>query len=435
MKEAIKGSGNMLRVNKIYQQNNKRGKELGKMHKNDFSFAAVFIFLFIQTAFAGQLLIGSVNYNPIPAQAGENLFFWARIDNNINADAKDAMLKISLSYPLSLEPGKSNTVELGDLSAWQSSTVSFNLRVAPEALDGNYDVVLSTSESAGIGFSKTVNVKVLRRSPKIELIESTLSRAEPGQEITTNLILKNIGFGKAQNIIVKLEEDRTVTTTGIVVERKVKPVGSATLYVKELSPGETAVVPLTLGIDADAAIQTYMVPLKIYYADSTGKDINFTSTSIGLTVIGAQKLDAVAGHLEPIAYPGAESEISIDLFNTGVGSARFVVAELQAEFAEIESSKVFIGTLEADGFDSFKTKLRIAGNAAPGTQPITLKLTYVDESNETRVEAITLNVRVYSIQEAQSISGAQPSIWFYIALLLALFIAGKFAYRRFAKKK
>jgi len=405
------------------------------MHKNSFAFAAIFLLLFIQTAFAGQLLIGSVNYNPIPAQAGENLFFWARVDNNVNADAKDAVLKIALSYPLSLEPGKSNTVELGDLGAWQSAAVTFNLRVAPEALDGNYDVVLSTSESAGAGFSKTTSIKVLRRSPKIELIESTLSRAEPGQEIVTDLMLKNIGFGKAQNIIVKIEEDRTVTTTGVVVERKVKPVGSATLYVKELLPGETASVPLKLGIDADAEIQTYLVPLKIYYADSAGKDMNFSSATIGITVIGAPKLDAVASSPEPIAYPGGESEISIDLFNTGVGSARFVVAELRAEFAEIEGSKVFIGTLEADGFDSFKTKMRIAGNSVPGTQPITLKLAYVDESNEARVEEKILNVRVYSIQEAQSISGAQPSIWFYIALLLALFIAGKFAYRRFAKKK
>ncbi len=405
------------------------------MHKNAFAFAAIFLFLFIQTALAGQLLIGPINYNPIPAQAGENLFFWTRIDNNINAEAKDAIFKISLSYPLSLEPGKSDTVVLGDLGAWQSATISFNLRVAPEALDGNYNVVLSTSESAGVGFSKTVAIKVLRRNPKIELIESTLTRGEPGQEIITNLILKNIGFGKAQNIIVKIEEDRTVTSTGIVVERKVKPVGSATLYANELSPGETAVVPLKLGIDADAPIQTYMVPLKISYTDSTGKDLNFTSTSIGLRVIGAPKLDAVAGALEPIAYPGGESEISIDLFNTGVGSARFVVAELQAGFAEIENKKVFIGTLEADGFDSFKTKMRISGDAKPGAQPIILKLTYVDESNETKVEEKTLNVRVYSLQEAQAISGAQPSIWFYTTLLLALFIAGKFAYRRFAKKK
>ena len=409
---------------------------IGKnMHKNALAFAAIFLFLFIQTAFAGQLLIGSVNYNPVPAQAGENLFFWANIDNNINADAKDAMFKISLLYPLSFEPNESDTVDLGDLGAWQSSTVTFNLRVAPEALDGNYDVVLSTSESAGAGFSKTVTVKVLRRNPKIELIESTLNGGEPGQEITTNLILKNIGFGKAQNIIVKIEEDRTVTSTGIVVERKVKPVGSATMYAKGLSPGETASVPLNLGIDTDAAIQTYLVPLKIYYADSTGKDMNFTSATIGITVMGSPKLDAVAGPLEPIAYPGAESEISIDLFNTGVGSARFVVAELQAGFAEIENSKVFIGTLEADGFDSFKTKLRIAGDAEPETQPIILKLTYVDESNETRVEAITLNVRVYSAQEAQSLLGAQPSLWFYTTLLLALFIIGKFVYRRFAKKK
>lgn len=405
------------------------------MHKNAFIFAAIFTFLFMQTAFAGQLLIGSVNYNPIPAQAGENLFFWARVDNNVNAGAKGAALKIALSYPLSLEPGKSDIVALGDLGAWQSAAVTFNLRVAPEALDGNYDVVLSTSESAGAGFSKTASVKVLRRTPKIELIESTLSRAEPGQEIVTYLILKNIGFGTAQNIIVKIEEDRTVTTTGVVVERKVKPVGSATLYVKGLLPGETASVPLTLGIDADAAIQTYMVPLKIYYTDSTGKDVNFTSASIGLTVIGAPRLDAVAGPLEPAAYPGGESEISIDLFNTGVGSARFVVAELKAEFAEIGSSKVFIGTLDADGFDSFKTKMRIAGNAVPGMQPITLKLTYVDESNETKTEEKTLNARVYSLQEAQALSGGQPSIWFYVALLLALFIAGKFAYRKFLKKK
>ena len=142
--------------------------------------------------------------------------------------------------------------------------------------------------------------------------------------------------------------------------------------------------------------------------------------------------------IEPFAYPGGQAELTIDLFNVGIGTAKYVVVEANSEAGSFEQEKVFIGTLEADDFDSFKLDISVAPNTDPNKdQNITLLLKYKNQYGEERQVQKILSLKIYGAGEVAGTGNPILMIFgiFMLAMqLLGLFIAGRWVYKRFIKK-
>ncbi|MDP2974242.1 MAG: hypothetical protein Q8N60_04275 [Candidatus Diapherotrites archaeon] len=398
------------------------------------------LFLSLLIFFAGNVAAVNIDANvsgylPAPASPNSTITLWVQLKNNSTFDAADAMVKLEINYPLSLQPGQENEMSLGKMGPYTTKIVEYKILVDPKAVDGKYDVKIYSGDAS---FQKITHfrINIVSRTPKLEIIESDVTRLEPGQVATVKLLIKNIGGGIAKNIAVKTTEDRTVTSTGVVVEREIVSLGAGTKYIEYLDPEQQTTVEMQLAVNEGAELKNYSVPIKMEYYDTNGTAKTDTGY-IGLKITASPNVDAVIRSVTPYAFPGTTAEITIDLFNIGPADAKYVTVELNGEGVEIAEPKQFIGTLEADDFDSFKTSAKFSQTVQPGQQlPITLKIIYKDPDQQTQVKPKELSLKVLTAAEMQATAGIGPAaiiigLFFLAIQLIGLYAVARFGYRKF----
>ncbi|MDP6670194.1 MAG: COG1361 S-layer family protein [archaeon] len=409
-----------------------------------FLIAFAVLFLAANVA-AADLVIDSVSYNPAPAIPGEYFDLFIQLKNNSKYLAEDVEFTLDLSggnernsdYPFSLGTGTNNKNVVPSIQARKNALLEYKVRVDPTALDGTYTIVFRFKESDALKeYNYTINV--LSRQPDIKVVNASHVAVAPGQIAELELTLRNVGTGSARDILAGIEEDRTVTTTGVVVEREFSAIGASFDYVKGIEPGKETTAVISLAVNPDAEQKTYTVPVAIKYKDANSNE--YTDTSyIGLQVVQEPEIDAVVSEITPGVMPGGTSEVTVDLFNVGVGTAKYVVVEASTTSGKINQEKVFIGTLEADDFDSFKIDVRFNADIDTSMdQPLNLVLTYKNQYGVQKQVERTVKLDGFSAAGAQAV-GADPigMVIGFIALLLqllGLFIAGKWGYKKFVKK-
>jgi len=390
------------------------------------------LLLFAGIAGAANIDTNTITYEPAPVAPGGSVNVWVFVKNTAGNDAIDAMVKLEPEYPFSLLPGQSAELNIGRIAAYQTISVQYRLLVDQRAVDGTYDLRVSSGEG-GLFKSTGIGIKVLSRTPKLEIVETDVAEASPGSTVQVNLTIKNVGGGIAKSIVVKTKEDRTVTTTGVVVARDIISIGAVSKYIESLGQSQDSTVQMALGINQDASLKNYSVPITMEYYDINGT-ARADTAYIGLKVTSKPDLDAVVGSVKPFAFPGTTAEVTVDLFNLGLADARYVVIELSGSNVAIEDPKQFIGTLQADDFDSFKTNIAFGANVQPGALPLNLKIVYKDEDFKEQTVNKTVTVKVLNAAEVQAATGAGGIAWIGIiglALeLVGLFVAARFAYRK-----
>jgi len=390
----------------------------------------LFVLLFAATVSAVNLDINSVTYSPSPAVPGQFVDLWVVVKNTSGAASKPVVFSLDLEYPFSLDPGLSVEKNLGSIRGHDSVLVKYKLRVDSEALNGSYTIRLRTSEEGATTTSTPYVIDIQRISPQIEIISASPIEIAPGQVAEVNLTLKNIGSGKALDVLVGSIEDRTVTSTGVVVEREIKQLGSSFVYVTEIKDGQERIVVITLGVNPEADQQTYMVPITVKFKDEELTEYSATKY-IGIKVTQNAELDSVISGYSVKPFPGATTELTFDLFNVGVGDAKSLVVLLSTDIGEFDNTKQFIGTMSADDFDSFKAEIKLNGDLPKGEYPITVTMKYKDQYGADETMTKTLMLKVYDITD---VSTAEFNIWFYIVVLMVLFFVGRFGYKKFVKK-
>lgn len=410
------------------------------MKRNIILFLAVL--MIAQTVFAANLAIDSVNYSPSPATPGKYMDLWVHVKNNGNQTVKDVVFQLDLKasfeggtgFPFMLEPGDNLVRNLGNIHGGQSAIVKFRLMVGKNALDGDYTFGLIYGDMGKATNRESLTIKIVNRKPDLEIVGVYPDTIAPGQSQQIELTIRNVGTEDATNVLVGVSEDRTVTTTGIVVERNIIPVGASMNFISTIKAGKTAKIRINIVANPEAELKAYTVPVTLEYKDGNGTT-NTEIEYIGLRVIQDAEIDAIVNSATPLAMPGGTSEIKIDLFNAGIGSAKYIIAELSSTAGEFESKKVFVGTMEADDFDSFRIDMQINKDLQPGNHTITLKLTYKDQFGENKEVVKELDFKVYSVGEVQAKDGGGIDIWFAVVVLIVLFFAGRWIYRKYIKKK
>jgi hypothetical protein len=390
----------------------------------------IFLLFFVSSVAAVNLDINSVTYSPSPAMPGTYFDLWVVVKNTSGIDSKPVVFNLDVDYPFSLDPGVSSAKELGTIKAFEKTLVKYKVRVDSSALNGTYTVRFETTEKGVMSRSTPYSIDVQRIKPQIEVVSVNPIELAPGTVTEVKLKIRNIGSGKALNVLIGSIEDRTVTSTGVVVEREIKQLGSSFVYLSELNAGKEETVSILLGVNPEAEQQTYMVPITIKFKDEELAE--YTQTNyIGIKVIENAELDAVISNADPLPFPGGKTELTFDLFNVGVGDAKSVVVEISTEIGEFTNSKHFIGTMNADDFDSFKEKLKLNSGIKKGTHPVKITFYYRNQYGEQKTLTKTLMLKVYDASEA---SIQEFNVWFWIVVLIALFFAGKFLHKKFFKK-
>lgn len=410
------------------------------MNKLVFSLSLLLLF-FSGPVWAADLQITSVDYNPAPAVPGSYFTLYAHVYNNSLFDAKDVVFQLKLfaenydtPYPFSLEPSDSGLRALGTIKAYQSAVVQFKVQADPNALDGVYSITLEVGETGKTGgFISKFPIHVLKRKPQISIVGMTPTQAFVGKTVLLELTLENIGLSPAENISIGIDEERTVTTSGAVVERSIVPLGAARVSTPSLPPGESVTLSLPVLVNPSAIPKAYFIPVTLEFYDEN--KTKYTETPfIGLQVLNEPSLGALVSSAEPLPSPGSKTELTLDVYNNGTGSARYLIVRVESAALEFSQSEYFIGSLEADDFDSIALNARVKGGTALGAHAIEVEFEFKDEYGERFSVKKSVPFTVYSTQEAAKQNGSEtPWVLYLVAVVL---IAGAwFAWTRRRKAK
>ncbi len=377
--------------------------------------------------------VSQFNYDPSPAVPGDIITILMQIENTDSSTKDDVIVSIEDQYPFTVQ--EETTKNLGSIEKYGKTLTTFKVYIDPSAKNTTYSLPIKiNTKQESIG--KTVNrdIIVSGKEPIVKVISISESRLIPGQEKNIVFGLQNMGTSTAYDVIVELQEDRTVTATGAIVEREITPLGTAIAYVDKLDPKEMINSTIKISVNREADLKNYTLPVKVSYRNSSGTRTTETSY-IGFKIAGEVEMDlALKETVDLIA--GQEQTITFELFNKGAGKAEFTIATIQTDIGEIDKPKQFIGSLQPNDVDSFKTLIKINPNLQTTTGTINVSLEYQDTDATMKTTTIEIPVQIYSAQDGAARQGINPLGGIINLIILAIIVFGGFKiYKKFKNKK
>jgi hypothetical protein len=399
--------------------------------KRMFIFVIFLIVFIISGAYAAVPEATQLNYSPSPAVPGATITVLIQIENDEGIIKEDVTVSLDNNYPFSVFGDFEKNI--GTMQNYGKTIVLFTVVVEPSAENKTYylPVTVKTKDNPQ-GKGKSFPILISGSSPVIKIVGLEGEVLLPGEQKELSFLLKNVGTSAAHDIIIEMQEDRTITATGTIVEREITPLGSATAYVARINPSEEAQAKIRVSVNRNAELKNYTLPLELSFRDSSGNR-NTVTSYVGFKVSGAVELDATIKELASPFVAGTQNEINIELFNKGVGKADYTLVEIVIENGTVEKSRQFIGALEPNDVDSFKTKLTFNKELQTGEQEIILNIAYQDTDAQTKITKLSLPIKVYSIQDGATL--APENTLGTIIILIILIIIGYVGWKFFKKKK
>lgn len=396
------------------------------IHVKFSSIAIVFILLLLATvAFAAVPTVSQISYTPNPAVPGSTITVLVQIKNPDSALQRGVAVSITDKYPFTVK--SDNPKIIGDIDNLNQAIAEFTVYVDPTTENKAYPLEITiTTKDLPNGATTSRDLVVNGNAPLLKVVQTSVNRLLPGENKEVTFSIQNVGTSPAYDIIIELQEDRTVTATGTVVEREIIPLGAATAYVASINPSEVQTAKLTLSVNRSAILKNYVVPVQISYRDASGTRRSDTS-NLGFDVSGNVEMDATLKERTTPIVVGAKNEITIELFNKGAGKAQFMIVEVTPSEGSIEKAKQFIGTLEPNDVDSFKTTLDLTG-VRTSMIDLNIVIAYQDSGAEVRTTAISIPVKLANAADA----GINPLI---IIVVLAVIVFVGWNVRKYLMKK
>ena len=375
------------------------------------------IIALLGTAYAAFPEVTQVSYTPSPAVPGTTITMLVQIENTDSTTQKDVIVSLEDIYPFSVKSTENepNPKTIGDIGPYGKAMVQFTLYVDPTAENKTYSIPITVKlKNEASGKKTNQNIIVGGKDPIVKVISITDEKLLPGEEKEITFILQNVGTSPAHYVVLEMQEDRTVTATGSVVERDVTSLGAAATNVGTINPGETKSATLTISVSNTAIIKNYTLPIIVSYNNQTGERTE-TISYVGLKVFASANLDATIKE-------NLNGELTIELFNKGLGKAEFTLVELEATNATLSKPKQFIGTLGPNDVDTVKTSIEYTG----GDASLKVKISYLDSDAKQKTEEIILPL------EVKATAQEGPN---WLLILIILVIIGFGVWKFVLKKK
>jgi hypothetical protein len=394
--------------------------KMNKMEKKlILSFMVIAFLLVLSSSVLASVLDISMEQDPYPVKAGENLKLNFSIENTGSENLTDVIFDLDTDDPLTL---KSNSEQPLDLNAGQTKTIAYTIFVESDAQDGKETVTLNY-EIDGRNYDEDFDVLIAPDQVYLEItsVSSNPEKVAPGGSLDLSLALKNTASSEVRNVIIKLDISNLPFAPESVTEQRIDLINDE----------DAAQVNFNLIALSTADIQVYKVPLSITYTDSFGNEYT-RQDLVSIDVFEKPSIDATLE--KDTLIQNMASKLDIQVLNKGLGKITFVEAKLMpSQDYDIEGSNYqYIGNIESDDYSS------IEFNIIPKKSNfnVLLQLDYRDSNNQKYSEVKTINVEAYSVAEAQRL-GLLPTFPWLIVLIILVVIALIifFVVRRNRKKK
>jgi hypothetical protein len=305
-----------------------------------------------------------------------------------------------------------NYKQIGAIGPGQSIPITFLIR-AP-AKDGIYFPEIWIDVTGGQSVRQPIPVNVntqiaLLKKPALTAMKTVPEGVNPGDDISAQVVLKNDGLSRADQITV------TVNSTS----PSLTPKTPSTYNVGSLLRGENATLNMVFSTDKKAPIGLNRVLLAISYVSPDGTTTTQTEV-LGIHVKGRAKIGIASVSLDPVRIKkGDQVSLIIRLENTGTDNANSVKASIELPMSG--GKDAYVGKIEPNN-DAPAVFALQAGN--PGTYPYNLTVRYEDDYGvQTTTEILQMTV------------ADGDSTGLIVAILMILLIGGGAGYWYFVLRK
>jgi hypothetical protein len=385
------------------------------------------------SASAALLSADIVKCDPNPAQIGQYVNVWIKIENIGNTRAEDVSVKLIPSYPFSLDAGDDAVRKIGILSKDRHASLEYHLYVDENARPGTRSIKVLYQDDEGTAWiEEELDIWVgsgsdtfdSRGTIQLEQITTEPEVLMPGDEGTVTFTLKNTATqysitidGEEYDTNARIRSATLESTDDINVNSD--PYHDTGI----LGPGDT--VDLTYNIEVDDTARDGTKHLEFILVGSSYTynydwDIPMKVDSAGIKVIPTK----------PMTLKNGVSTLEFDIVNTHPSTLNSVSIKPQAEGIEFSPMEYFIGSMDHDElftveFDAITVSDNISTSA---DLKLTARYRNGYNQHETAIDDLSLAIVFVESNSGNGLMG--------IGLLVAILaISGFLIYRRNKNKQ
>jgi hypothetical protein len=324
----------------------------------------------------GAMYITQSTYDPFPASPGSYIDVWYRVENRGDETLKDVQLVLQPDGPFSLDSSESAVKSVGDLPTMQSALVKYRVRVAENALQGDYLLKLTwraVGETDNPVFTSDISVRSATPLLVVSGVRIAPVKIAPGDKTTIEIDVANAGDGYLRYVTASLQLISMIpSATGVTVtELPFTPAGKGiTESVINLAPGKTQTLSFDVVAAPDAASRQYKLPVKIDYVDNTGRN-NSRTEIVGISVTAEPDL-LVYVDKSDLTGTTAPADVVLRFVNRGRADIKFLTVTLQDQdgYTVINAPTQYVGGVASDDYETTSWTLKLDKTASELDLPL-----------------------------------------------------------------
>ncbi len=255
---------------------------------------------------------------------------------------------------------------------------------------------------------------------RIDKIGTFPPEIAPGAKGIINVQIRNAGDTEIKDVIVQITPPSGVSFLDDVSKRKIPVLSPSGSYEMNFSIIASPIV--TEGV--------YSAGISINYLNKIGEEKQDNDT---FAIVIKSKPNLFVKIDSSELYKGnGIGDVTITFVNNDVADIRFLTVELQesGDYDIISTSRMYIGDLDSDDFESVDFTLKLLSEKDYVTLP--LKITYKDALNNDYSDSVNVDLRVRSAEELGKKSNAT---WIIVIVAIAIIIVIWLIFRSIRKRK
>lgn len=259
-------------------------------------------------------------------------------------------------------------------------------------------------------------------------VSSFPEQVSPGEIVDITIEIENIFAYDVENLNIKLNlEDVPFAPYQSSSEK----------FLDKLEDGRDENFRFKLITLPETKSGIYKIPVTINYTDN--KDTLQGKTELISVIVNSDSELKVSSRDSNVLIKGRENTLSIKIVNSGLSDVKFVYASVPdiSGIKFISEKEQYIGDIDSDDFDSISYNVYISESASSNVNlPVTLR--FRDATNKEFTETQVINLRTYSLKEAQKLGIVKkPSYAIYIIIgsLIPVYIIYRTIKKKRKKKK
>lgn len=367
------------------------------------------------------------SYEPGPAQPGDTVEVWVKIENTGNGDANNLVIEYKDSYPFKLLSEDERITTIKKLETGSDYLINYRIRVDASASQGSENIQISYT------LGNYADTKVIKNLPlqitttdtpvtisSVKLDPEVLS---PGSKSELKIGVKNLAKSSTvRDLSVTLGLTPVVSSTSILIDLPFVPInGGSQKTIDKAVPGQTTEFVFEIAAYPDAISQLYKVPVYLSYKDEEGTQYNKTLL-IGIEVNAEPELLITLDQTD-LNSEKMSGEIALGVTNKGISDIKLLSLKLgDSDSYELISTnkELYLGNIDSDDFETARFEIELKET---GTIKLPVSVSFKDALNNQYNQKYEIEYTVRDPPEQQG--SPLPAIIIVIIIVVVVVILVK----------